>query len=637
MKKNEMNIIKLLVSASDYMSSYEISTACAISQRSVRIEMKNVKEILSSLDYTLISEPSKGYKILESSPENLTPLFDYLKKEEQQRQSIFPTFPIERGSYILKRLVEQNDYIKIDDLADELLTSRSTITQNIRYIKNRILDNNLKFIQKPNCGIKIEGDEINLRKVLCDLLFLNLNHSDMLYDFLDTFILNPNSTEYHIIEILNKYNITISDIGLCDLLLSIIVAINRIGIKKNVTLNQDISIIKGRIELEAAKEICHDLSKKNGVIFSNDEILLIAIQIICKRSTHKLSIQNKISSHISKEILDEIKKRTLLTFTDKSFINTFELYVENSIIRLYFDEKIRTPIFESSSIIYPMGYELAKISSEIIEKHIHKKMSSSELATYSIIFDTAISNMQSLKKKVLLIYSYSGASASFLEQKILKEFNGEIIIYNSIPYYKLYNEDFDKYDFIITTIPIHQNYDISCITISQTFSSIDIKKIDNYLKYYCKDLNLELIFHPQLFNNHIKVRSFNNLIDQFYLQISKMYPFLKKITFSSLLNTSNCEYNFYNNEICFFKIHKPIHTNPILSVIILEKPLVYKKQNISVFIFLSSTDNSNYIYNTIHHLLTHISKNNDELNKIKSNPSYTEFLNTLNKIYKQSY
>lgn len=281
-----------------------------------------------------------------------------------------------------------------------------------------------------------------------------------------------------------------------------------------------------------------------------------------------------------------------------------------------------------------MGYELAKISSEIIESHIHKKMSSSELATFSIIFDTAINNMQLLRKKVLLIYSYSGTSASLLEQKILGQFGNKIVISNSIPYYKLHNEDLNKYDFIITTTPIHQKYDISCITISQTFSSIDIKKVDNYLKYYCKDLKLELIFHPQLFSNHVKVRSFKNLVHQFYLQVSKMYPFLKEITFSSLFSPSNCEYTFYNNEICFLKTHKPIHTNSILSVIILEKPLIYKKNNISIFIFLSSTDSSNHIFNTIHHLLSHISKNNDELNRVKNNPSYTEFLDLLKKIYK---
>lgn len=633
MNKNQINIIKLLVSSSDYISSYEISTACAISQRSVRMEMKKVREILSSLNYTLDSESSKGYKIIENSPEALAPLFDYLKKAEQQRESMFPIFPIERESYILKRLVEQDEYIKIDDLADELLLSRSAITQNIRYIKKRILDNNLKLIQKPNFGIKIEGNEINLRKLLCDIFFLNLNNSDMLYDFLDTFISNPNSIEYHIIGILDKYNITISDIGLCDLLLSIIVAINRISIGKIISLKQDISIIKGRIELDAAKEICDYLLDKKGVFFSQDEMTLIAIQIICKRSTYRLAIKNKISSHISKEILDEIKNRTLLTFTDLSFINTFELYVENSIIRLYFDEKIRTPIFENSSIIYPMGYELAKISSEIIEKHIHKKMSSSELATYSLIFDAAINDMQLLRKKVLLVYSYNGASASFLEKEILRHFNNKIVISNSIPYYKLHNEDLNKYDFILTTTSIHKKYKISCITISQTFSSVDVKKIDNYLKYYCKDLKLELVFHPQLFSNHIRVRSFKNLIHCFYLQISKMYPFLKEITFSSLFNSSNCEYNWYNNEICLLKIHKPIHTNPILSVIILEKPLLYKKINTSVFIFLSSTDNSNYIYNTMNHLLSRISKSDNDANLIKNNPTYTEFLNILKKFY----
>ncbi len=44
LKKNEIEIIKLLIASTNYISSYDIATATGINRRLVRDEMLNVKE-----------------------------------------------------------------------------------------------------------------------------------------------------------------------------------------------------------------------------------------------------------------------------------------------------------------------------------------------------------------------------------------------------------------------------------------------------------------------------------------------------------------------------------------------------------------------------------------------------------------
>ena len=63
LKKNEIEIIKLLIASTNYISSYDIATATGINRRLVRDEMLNVKIILKSLGYELVSKTSKGYII----------------------------------------------------------------------------------------------------------------------------------------------------------------------------------------------------------------------------------------------------------------------------------------------------------------------------------------------------------------------------------------------------------------------------------------------------------------------------------------------------------------------------------------------------------------------------------------------
>lgn len=118
LNKKEIEIIKLLISSSNYISSYDIATATGINRRLVRDEMINIKTILKTLGYELISKTSKGYIIEGKSSHSLQALADIIEDAERQRESVFPTLPWERRNYIQKRLIEADGYVKIDDLAE---------------------------------------------------------------------------------------------------------------------------------------------------------------------------------------------------------------------------------------------------------------------------------------------------------------------------------------------------------------------------------------------------------------------------------------------------------------------------------------------------------------------------------------
>ena len=194
--KNEIEIIKLLLTSNNFISSYDIATATGINRRMVRVEMTSVKNKLKSLGYELISKPSNGYLIMHQSSESSKLLAKTIQDVERKREYALPTLPWERKNYIVKRLIDENDYMKIDDLADELLISRSTVCNDIKGAKENISKYNLSFKQKPNYGICIIGDEVDKRKPLCDYIFANLTESEMHYDYLTNFISQKDSLEY---------------------------------------------------------------------------------------------------------------------------------------------------------------------------------------------------------------------------------------------------------------------------------------------------------------------------------------------------------------------------------------------------------------------------------------------------------
>lgn len=89
-----------------------------------------------------------------------------------------------RVAYILKRLLEATSPIIIDDLAEELAVSRSTINKDLKTAKMIAGDYQVSIKGIPNRGIQIYGAEMQLR-----LLFIH-----HVYNYFDPEILKKIAT-----------------------------------------------------------------------------------------------------------------------------------------------------------------------------------------------------------------------------------------------------------------------------------------------------------------------------------------------------------------------------------------------------------------------------------------------------------
>ena len=630
LKKNEIEIIKLLISSSQYMSSYDIATATGINRRLVRDEMLSIKKILKSLGYELISKTSKGYIIEGKSSHSLQALSTIIEDAERQRESVFPTLPWERQNYIIKRLLEANSYMKIDELAEILLISRSTISSDLKAAKNNIKKYGLTIKQKPNYGICIVGDEANCRKPICDFLFTNLRQSEMFYDYLNSYIADENSLEYGIIKIIKKHHVEMSDIALCDFLLSLSVSLTRILSGFTITNSLDLSLIEGRNEFDCAREIVYFLESRNQCFINEYEINQIAIQLICKRSSKAIQPKNDpYTQDIVSDILKEIYQQTLLTFKDEHFYKTLHLYIEAAIIRLNYKEKIRNPLYSELNTRYPLAYELAQISSQVIHCYLGEYLSMSELAFFAVIFNKALNDRHIHKKHVLLLCGLGGGAEDLCTYQILERFENQIQIIKASQYYKLPDEDLSQYDFIISTVPIHKTLAIPYINISPIIEQEDLDKIDNYLSYLFNKNKMEILFHPKLYKDHLKLKNKSDIGNEFYKLLKKQYPHLKESFKHNLILKENSLLITYPHEIGIIQLNKPLNNNNIFAVLILDKSITIEKHSLRIIILFSCPDMNNFIHNTLTNTVYSLSQNDNDIQYILENQSYPHFLQTI--------
>lgn len=71
-----------------------------------------------------------------------------------------------RIAYLLNRLIETEDFLRMDDLSEEVGVSRGTVVKDLKTLKEMINDFDVKITGTPNKGLRIIGDELELRLLL---------------------------------------------------------------------------------------------------------------------------------------------------------------------------------------------------------------------------------------------------------------------------------------------------------------------------------------------------------------------------------------------------------------------------------------------------------------------------------------
>ncbi|KIL50029.1 helix-turn-helix domain-containing protein [Jeotgalibacillus soli] len=101
------------------------------------------------------------------------------KKKSIQNEAI-PAASAERVHYLIYRLSLAEGYLKIEELADELFISKSTIQNNLRDVKKVMETHGIQFGAKPNYGFKLKGKEVKLRYCIAEYIF---NRTDRDFSF----------------------------------------------------------------------------------------------------------------------------------------------------------------------------------------------------------------------------------------------------------------------------------------------------------------------------------------------------------------------------------------------------------------------------------------------------------------------
>lgn len=227
-KNNRMiPFLKLLMNHQDYMKSDDICQTLHISARTLRDDIGKFNTICVEHGLHIESKHGTGYRFLIDDEVKFHCFIADLFKEEDDAQRLLPVYPEDRMNYLIKRFLNQKDYIKLEDIADQLFISRSTIQNDMKEVRERLQFFRLELVSKPAYGVRVEGSELSKRSCISQYFF----HTDSMDDlFTKRNAMTSQQEEIRdiLFDTLNKTDFRLSDIGFQNLIIHISIALQRL-------------------------------------------------------------------------------------------------------------------------------------------------------------------------------------------------------------------------------------------------------------------------------------------------------------------------------------------------------------------------------------------------------------------------
>ncbi|ENY8449287.1 transcription antiterminator [Clostridioides difficile] len=367
-------IFKILIMCSkkEFVSINSIANELNVTTRSVRTYIKQLNKDLGN-DIAIIKYiKGQGYKLEIKDEQILNKIIDI------NRKNVFSLNSKEdRVEFILNYLTELDGFITLDSLADEMCVGRTTLVNDFQYVEKVLASYNLNLIKKQNTGMKLNGNELDIRLFILNQLYKNsrkdFNNSKYFKGIKKEEIIN---LEEKLLTLFKKNNFYVTDEMLREVINYIVVLVYRVKETKKVKdYDVKFDLLKSYDEYFIAREIKHIISEMFECILNDEEIIYLTIPLVSGNAPASECALN--SSRINKNIDELMESIFNQIYVDMGiFINEDELrvglgyHLSFTLNRLLFNIKLKNVLLEEIKQNYILPFKLAQIAGKVIEKNI---------------------------------------------------------------------------------------------------------------------------------------------------------------------------------------------------------------------------------------------------------------------------
>jgi lichenan operon transcriptional antiterminator len=609
----------------EFHTANKIAKKLNVSEKTIRIRMKELNHTLNSQGALIESRQNMGYRIKILDEVKFLAFCNLLEEGEKEK---IPTTSAERVSYILAFLLNQTDYIKLEDLCDFLYVSRNTITADLKKAEYILNIYHLTLQRKPNYGIMIFGKEFDKR--ICIARSLIKHNSIIKKDGKKQLELQMIGDI--IMEVIYKYKMRISEISLESLINHAYIAVGRIRRNHQIEIDNDkINKLVREEAMKAALDIVSIIEAKIHVSFGEDEISYLALHFGAKLSSnsyHKYGTNMVISGEIDElvlQMLDIIYHSFKIDFRNNLELRmSLNQHMVPFDIRMQYNIPLKNPLIQDIKKEYALAYTMAATACIALSNHYKTSIPEDEIGYFALLFALTIEKQdKKVNKKNIVIVCASGKGTTQLFMYKYKQAFGKYInnIYECSAY-ELENFDFkDKeIDYVFTTIPIHVSVPVPVFEVNLFLEHHDIAIYSELFEMGSNEF-LNKYYKKSLFLTDISADTKEDIIKQLCDHTSQYYE-LPDNFYEAVIKREKLGQTDFGNLIAIPHPFQVITKENFVTVGILKEPFWWGHNEVQVVFLIAISTEADADIERFYKLTTKFLFNAEYIQYLIDNPSF---------------
>ena len=513
------------------VSSTILSEVLDVTNRTIRNYIKSINESTDNIE--IVSSP-QGYAIKSYNDELIQEQLTPNKKETEDAILDFE---------IIQYLMNKDEYISYDEIADKFFYSPQTIRRKIQNLTIDIKELNIQVSINTQVfkGIMLEGTEIQ-KRILLERYFTTISIKKELFQ---SFVINSfhcwvnKDVIKKIFEIVDTINIDFSlnlefqmykKITVQLIIMVHQIQCNRIVSINNTTQNDLSNFVEYDVGKAFRKKLSQDIDIPNeeAIYFVN---YLMSLQL----DLEETQIENKNPTIIKKieNILYQIEyDYQVPVVSAEKFKNNISNHIYRMINPVSYNLFIYNPFVKETKSEYFFSFSIASNIALQIEKEFKIIIQDSEIAYLAYHIQVILDSLEKKKIKTVIIYSRNYERTKLLASKISTYFD-ELEICEIEKCTMAYKFDYD-YFYIGVNLTAMPETKANLITINHGFDSSDIKKVRFFLEAQqsiVEEATINWINESSIETAIKKLLTLNNM-NQFYDLIMKR----EQISYTSIGN-----------------------------------------------------------------------------------------------------
>lgn len=493
MLPREKQLLELLLKADCRYTTSDLANLLHVSQRTVKNDIKHLKEELKGTGCELNSQAGKGIWLV-CTEEGRKAVRRLLSDHEAGGFDA----PDKRKYHVLLKILDAPSYISMESIADSLYVSKGTIVNDVGESTRFLERQGLTLEKRAKYGVRVIGKESRIRiaraAAISKLVRLHGNH---LQEKLQPFFAGVELSKVQQIlrETEDHFGFVFADMSYAEMTMNVAIVVERSRRGLNCRATEaELEGYRSKAEWQIGEFLAGALEQAFGIEMPVDDTAYLTMILLgAKFQNIQEELKEQRSLRDLKELdhdkLDEILHRAEEVYQeeilwDQVLKNTLYMHLEGMFNRLSHQIHLDNPIKQMVKETLAYEYDIAAYIGRLIIEQFELALGDDEICDIALYLGASFERKRAAARALaptVVIACGTGMGTSLYFEARLKRVFPDIIVRKVLPISRIREEvEKEHQDCVISTVPLTLE-DVKVVQVSPMLNTKDIERIKEIL------------------------------------------------------------------------------------------------------------------------------------------------------------